>query len=85
MIVVGFANSATPWKLPRVRSYFRDRPYWSDSDVPLFVERLQALIDGARFRKIPPRAGTPLEMSAPAFSSLMVGHTEESSTRSNLT
>ena len=32
---------------------FRHRPYWSDSDVPLFVERLQALIDGARSRKIP--------------------------------
>ena len=32
---------------------FRHRPYWSDSDVPSFVERLQALIDGAKFRKIP--------------------------------
>jgi nicotinamidase-related amidase len=32
---------------------FRHRPYWSDSDAPLFVERLQALIDGARLRKIP--------------------------------
>jgi nicotinamidase-related amidase len=32
---------------------FRHRPYWGDSDVSLFVERLQALIDGARFRKIP--------------------------------
>ena len=29
------------------------RPYRSDSDVPSFVERLQALIDGAKFRKIP--------------------------------
>jgi nicotinamidase-related amidase len=27
---------------------FRQRPYWSDSDLPLFVERLQALIDGAK-------------------------------------
>jgi hypothetical protein len=53
--------------------------------VPLFVERLQARIDGARFRKILPGEGTPLQMSAPAFSSLMVGRTEESSTRSNLT
>jgi nicotinamidase-related amidase len=32
---------------------FRHRPYWSDSDVPLFVQRLQALIDGAKSRKIP--------------------------------
>jgi nicotinamidase-related amidase len=32
---------------------FRHRPYWNDSDAPLFVERLQALIDGARLRKIP--------------------------------
>lgn len=32
---------------------FRHRPYWSDSDVPLFMERLQALIAGAKSRKIP--------------------------------
>jgi nicotinamidase-related amidase len=32
---------------------FRHCPYWSDSDVPLFLERLQALIHGARFRQIP--------------------------------
>jgi nicotinamidase-related amidase len=32
---------------------FRHRPYWSESDVPLFVECLQALIDGAKFLKIP--------------------------------
>jgi nicotinamidase-related amidase len=32
---------------------FRHRPYWSDSDAPLFLRRLQALIDGARLRKIP--------------------------------
>jgi nicotinamidase-related amidase len=36
-----------------VQESFRHRPYWSDSDVPLFVKRLQALIDGARLRKIP--------------------------------
>src|SRR5690348_3709496 len=32
---------------------FRQRPYWSDADAPLFCERLQALVDGAKARKIP--------------------------------
>ncbi len=32
---------------------FRHRPYWSDHDVPLFLLRLQALIDGAKARDIP--------------------------------
>jgi nicotinamidase-related amidase len=32
---------------------FRHRPYWSVADLPLFVEHLQALIDGAKLRKIP--------------------------------
>ena len=32
---------------------FRHRPYWSDTDVPFFVNRLQALIDGAKSRRIP--------------------------------
>ena len=32
---------------------FRHRPYWSDEDVPLFLERLQTLIDGARAASIP--------------------------------
>ena len=32
---------------------FRHRSYWSDSDLPLFVERLQTLIDGAKSRQIP--------------------------------
>jgi nicotinamidase-related amidase len=32
---------------------FRRRPYWSDADFPLFVERLQALVDGAKAREIP--------------------------------
>jgi hypothetical protein len=35
------------------RESFRHRPYWSDHDVPLFLLRLQALIDGARARDIP--------------------------------
>jgi nicotinamidase-related amidase len=32
---------------------FRYRPYWNDVDVPLFLYRLQTLIDGARERGIP--------------------------------
>jgi nicotinamidase-related amidase len=32
---------------------FRHRPYWGDSDVPRFLDRLQALIDGAKARDIP--------------------------------
>jgi len=32
---------------------FRHAPYWSDADVPLFIERLQALIDGATDRGMP--------------------------------
>jgi nicotinamidase-related amidase len=31
---------------------FRHRPYWSKDDVPLFLTRLQALIDGAQSRDI---------------------------------
>jgi nicotinamidase-related amidase len=36
-----------------VQESFRHRPYWSDVDAPLFFERVQALIDGARARAIP--------------------------------
>ena len=32
---------------------FRQRPYWNEEKVPLFVTQLQALIDGARTRGIP--------------------------------
>ena len=32
---------------------FRHRPYWSERDYALFVEKVQALIDGARSRGIP--------------------------------
>jgi nicotinamidase-related amidase len=36
-----------------VQESFRHRPYWSDGDVPLFLDRLQVLIDGAKARDIP--------------------------------
>src|SRR5215469_7042318 len=32
---------------------FRHRNYWSDSDAPRFVQRLQTLVDGAKARGIP--------------------------------
>lgn len=35
-----------------VQESFRHAPYWSDADVPPFIERLQTLIDGARRRNI---------------------------------
>jgi nicotinamidase-related amidase len=36
-----------------VQESFRHRPYWSDADTPVFFERLQALIDGAKAQAIP--------------------------------
>ena len=36
-----------------VQESFRRRPYWSDSDVPSFLEHLEMLIDGAKSRNIP--------------------------------
>ncbi len=32
---------------------FRHRPYWSDRDIPQFLENLQALIEGAKAQGIP--------------------------------
>ena len=36
-----------------VQESFRHRPYWSDADAPLFLTRLQELIDGAEACNIP--------------------------------
>lgn len=36
-----------------VQESFRHAPYWSDADLPAFIDRLQALIDGAQARGIP--------------------------------
>ena len=36
-----------------VQESFRHRSYWNDRDVPTFLERVQALIDGAKARGIP--------------------------------
>src|SRR5438309_7450282 len=36
-----------------VQESFRHRPYWTDADVPLFVDRLQGLLDACSDQKIP--------------------------------
>lgn len=36
-----------------VQESFRHRPYWTDTDVPAFTDRLQTLIDGCAERSIP--------------------------------
>jgi len=36
-----------------VQESFRNRDYWTPADFPAFSDRLQALIDGARRRRIP--------------------------------
>jgi nicotinamidase-related amidase len=48
-----------------VQESFRHRPYWRDCDVPVFVERLQTLIDGAKAREIPVIQIFHLEESGP--------------------
>lgn len=45
--------SATALLVVDVQESFRHRPYWSDSDVPCFIECLRELIEGAQSRKIP--------------------------------
>ena len=47
------STSQTALLVIDVQESFRHRPYWIDRDVPLFLDRLQALIDGARSRRIP--------------------------------
>jgi nicotinamidase-related amidase len=47
------SNAGTALLVIDVQESFRHRPYWSDADVPSFVEHVQHLIDGAKARKIP--------------------------------
>jgi len=46
-------NEETALVVVDVQESFRHRAYWSDKDLQRFVERLQALIDGAVARGIP--------------------------------
>jgi nicotinamidase-related amidase len=55
-----------------VQESFRHRPYWRDHDVPLFVEHLQALIEGAEAREIPVLQIFHVEDSGPF--SMQSGH-----------
>jgi nicotinamidase-related amidase len=45
--------SATALLVIDVQESFRHRPYWRESDLPHFVTRLRALIEGAQSRQIP--------------------------------
>jgi nicotinamidase-related amidase len=36
-----------------VQESFRHRPFWSEADMPAFIERIQTLVDGAKARGIP--------------------------------
>lgn len=47
------SSSATALIVVDVQESFRQRPYWSDSEIPLFIERLRSLITGAQSRGIP--------------------------------
>ena len=55
-----------------VQESFRHRPYWSDSDVSLFVEHLETLIGGAKSHNIPVVQVFHVEDSGPF--SLASGH-----------
>ena len=46
------STSKTALLVVDAQESFRHRPYWSDHDVPPFLHRLQALIDGAKARDI---------------------------------
>jgi nicotinamidase-related amidase len=46
------STGATALLVVDVQESFRHRPYWCESDVPFFLERLQALVDGAKSRNI---------------------------------
>ena len=47
------STSSTALLVIDVQESFRHRSYWSDHDVPSFLDRIQALIDGAKARGIP--------------------------------
>ncbi|MEF0939991.1 isochorismatase family protein [Rhizobium sp. BR 362] len=47
------SHSDTALLVIDVQESFRHRPYWQADDLPVFVDRLQILIDGAKARGIP--------------------------------
>jgi len=36
-----------------VQEALQHRPYWSNDDLPVFLKRLQDLVDGAKARDVP--------------------------------
>jgi nicotinamidase-related amidase len=51
--LTGMSKGQTALVVVDVQESFRHRSYWNDRDVQAFVERVQALIDGAKARGIP--------------------------------
>jgi nicotinamidase-related amidase len=47
------SHSRTALLVIDVQQSFEHRPYWSVSDAPAFLDRMQALVDGAKARHIP--------------------------------
>src|ERR1700758_802026 len=47
------SHSDTALIVVDIQESFRHRPYWNEADVQAFLERAQALIDGAKARGIP--------------------------------
>ncbi|HEX3913090.1 MAG TPA: isochorismatase family protein [Steroidobacteraceae bacterium] len=47
------SSSQTALLLIDAQQSFEHRPYWSQTDAPPFFQRTQALIDGAKARRIP--------------------------------
>lgn len=51
--MMGYNMSDTALLVIDVQDSFRHAPYWSEVDLPPFLERMQTLIDGAMARSIP--------------------------------
>jgi nicotinamidase-related amidase len=47
------SHSRTALLVIDAQQSFEHRPYWDSSDAPLFLDRLQALVDGVKARQIP--------------------------------
>ena len=47
------SHSRTALLVIDAQQSFEHRPYWNETDAPAFVDRLQALVDGAKARQIP--------------------------------
>ena len=47
------SHSRTALLVIDAQQSFQHRPYWNEADAPAFVDRLQALVDGAKARQIP--------------------------------